>query len=231
MLNEIISSFTFFGVIISLTGYFLGMALKKKFKLAVFNPLLIAVIFVMLFLGVFKIDYAIYESSSKYISFFLTPATVCLAIPLYEQISLLKKNAKALVLSILAGSVASCATVFGLSLVFGLNHEQYVTLLPKSITTAIGMGVSQELGGITSITAAVIIITGILGNMLASFVCRIFGIKSPIAKGVAIGTASHAIGTSRAMEIGEIEGAMSSLAIAVAGIITVIIAPIFSNFI
>lgn len=231
MLNEIISSFTFFGVIISLAGYFLGMTLKKKFKLAIFNPLLTAVIFVMLFLGVFKIDYAAYETSSKYISFFLTPATVCLAIPLYEQISLLKKNAKALVLSILAGSVASCATVFILSLAFGLNHEQYVTLLPKSITTAIGMGVSQELGGITSITAAVIIITGILGNMLASFVCRIFGIKSPIAKGVAIGTASHAIGTSRAMEIGEIEGAMSSLAIAVAGIITVIIAPIFSNFI
>ncbi len=231
MLNEIISSFTFFGVIISLIGYFLGMTFKKKFKLAIFNPLLTAVIFVILFLGVFKIDYATYEASSKYISFFLTPATVCLAIPLYEQISLLKKNAKALILSILTGSVASCATVFALSLAFGLNHEQYVTLLPKSITTAIGMGVSQELGGITSITAAVIIITGILGNMLASFVCRIFKITSPVAKGVAIGTASHAIGTSRAMEIGEIEGAMSSLAIAVAGIITVIIAPIFSNFI
>ncbi len=195
MLNEILSSFTFFGVIISLIGYFFGMWLRKKTRLSLFNPLLIAIIFVIVFLLVARIDYDTYESSAKYISFLLTPATVCLAVPLYEQTRLLKKNAKALILAILSGSIASCATVFVFALIFGLTKQQYVTLLPKSITTAIGMGVSAELGGITSITAAVIIITGILGSMIAGAVCRIFKITSPIAKGVAIGTSSHAIGT------------------------------------
>ena len=116
-----------------------------------------------------------------------------------------------------------------LSRLFALSHEQYVTLLPKSITTAIGMGISQELGGIETITVAVIILTGILGNVIAEFVCKLFRIEEPIAKGLAIGTASHAIGTAKAMEIGEIEGAMSSLAIAVAGLITVLGASLFAN--
>ena len=115
-------------------------------------------------------------------------------------------------------------------MIFHLNHEEYVTLLPKSITTAIGMGVSEELGGIVTITVAVIIITGVLGNMIAEVVCRVFHIEEPVAKGLALGTSAHAIGTARAMEMGEVEGAMSSLAIAVAGLLTVAAATVFAKF-
>lgn len=231
MHNQILMGFTFFGVVISLIGYFIGVFLKKKLKLGIFNPLLVAIALVIIFLLIFKIDYNTYNNSASILSYLLTPATVCLAIPLYEQLTLLKSNAKALLLSILSGCIASGLSVMLVAILFKLNHEQYVTLLPKSITTAIGMGVSGELGGITSITAAVIIITGIFGNMIASFVFKLFKIDEPIAKGVALGTASHAIGTARAMELGDVEGAMSGLAIAVAGIMTVFIVPIFASFI
>lgn len=154
-----------------------------------------------------------------------------MAIPLYEQLELLKSNIKAILAGILSGILASLGSVFLLSKLFHFTHEQYVTFLPKSITTAIGMGVSQELGGIVTITVVVIIMTGVLGNILAETICKLFKISEPVAKGVAIGTASHAIGTSKAMEMGEIEGAMSSLAIVVAGLLTVIGASIFANFI
>ena len=160
----------------------------------------------------------------------MTPATVCLAIPLYQQISLLKKNLLAVVLGIVSGVLASLGGVLVMALAFGLNHEQYVTLLPKSITTAIGMGVADELGGITTITVAVIIVTGVLGNVIGEMVCKIFHIEEPIAVGLALGTSAHAIGTSKALELGEIEGAMSSLSIAVAGLLTVILASVFANF-
>ncbi len=174
-------------------------------------------------------DYDTYNEGAKYLSWLLTPATVCLAIPLYEQLELLKKNWAAVAAGIVSGVLTSLATVFVLALLFGLNHQEYVTLLPKSITTAIGMGVSEELGGYVTITVAVIVITGVLGNILGELVCRIFGIKEPIAKGLALGTSAHAIGTAKAMELGEIEGAMSSLSIAVAGVITVVGASIFAN--
>ena len=155
---------------------------------------------------------------------------MCLAVPLYEQMSLLKKNFKAVAAGIVSGVLASLVSVLVLARLFGLSHEQYVTLLPKSITTAIGMGISEELGGIVTITVAVIIITGILGNVIAELVCKVFHIQEPIAKGLALGTASHAIGTAKAMEMGPVEGAMSSLAIAVAGLLTVIGASVFAGF-
>ena len=151
------------------------------------------------------------------------------SVPLYEQLTLLKKNFKAVAAGILSGTVASLGSVYLLARLFQLNHEQYVTLLPKSITTAIGMGVSQELGGVVTITVAVIIITGILGNVIAEGICRLFRIQEPIAKGLALGTASHAIGTAKAMEMGPVEGAMSSLAIAVAGLLTVLGASVFAG--
>lgn len=230
-MNELVSNFLFFGMAVSIGGYSLGLFIKTRFKLPIFNPLLISVIFVMLFLIVFGIDYDSYQSSAKYLSYLLTPATVCLAIPLYQQLTLLKKHMKAIVFGIVAGAVAGMSCVFLLSLLFGLNHEQYVTLLPKSITTAIGMGVSEEMGGIVTITVAVIVVTGILGNMIAEFTCKVFHITEPVAKGIAIGSASHAIGTTKAIEMGEIEGAMSSLAIAMAGLTTVVLASIFSGLI
>lgn len=219
----------FFGAVISLLAYEAGLLLKKKFKLAILNPLLLAVIAVMAVLVIFDIDYEKYNEGAKYISYLLTPATVCLAVPLYEQLTLLKKNFKAVVAGIVSGVLASLLSIWGLSVLFGFNHEQYVTLLPKSITTAIGMGVSEELGGIVTITVAAIIITGILGNVIAEFIYQIFKIDHPIAKGLALGTASHAIGTSKAMEMGVVEGAMSSLAIAVAGLLTVVGASVFAG--
>ncbi len=230
-MKELLCNSTFFGVVVSLLGYELGLFLKKKFNKPIFNPLLISIIFVMIVLVLFEVDFENYNSGAKYLSYLLTPATVCLAIPLYQQLDLLKNNLKAIMVGIFSGVVSSLISVFLFSLIFKFTHEQYVTLLPKSITTAIGMGISEELNGIVTITIAVIIITGILGNMLAEIICKIFHIHEPIAKGIAIGTSSHAIGTSKAMEMGEIEGAMSSLAIAVSGLLTVVGASIFANFI
>lgn len=227
-MNEFLSDSVFFGAIISLLGYELGLLLKKKFRLAVFNPLLIAVISVMAVLVILKIDYDEYERGARYISYLLTPATVCLAVPLYEQLALLKKHKRAVAAGIISGVLASMASVLILSKCFGFTHEQYVTMLPKSITTAIGMGVSEELGGIVTITVAVIIITGILGNVLAELVFKLFAIREPVARGLALGTAAHAIGTAKAMELGAVEGAVSSLAIAVAGLLTVLSASVFA---
>lgn len=228
-MNDFFTTSVYAGVVVSLLAYMLGVYLRKKFDIAILNPLLVSVVVTILVLVAGKVDYDIYYEGAKYISWFLTPATVCLAIPLYEQLTLLKKNLKAVIIGITSGVLASLLTVFLLSLLMGLSHKEYVTLLPKSITTAIGMGVSEELGGYVTITVAVIVITGVLGNILAEPVCKLFRITEPIAKGVAIGSSSHAIGTAKAMEMGEIEGAMSSLSIAVAGILTVIGASIFSK--
>ena len=203
--------------------------MKRKFKLAIFNPLLISIFCVMGILMVLGVDYESYEEGGKYISYLLTPATVCLAVPLYQQLHLLKKNIKAIAAGIVSGVLASLVSVLLLAKLFGLSHEEYVTLLPKSITTAIGMGVSEELGGIVTITVAVIIITGVLGNVIADAVYKIAKIEEPVAKGLALGTSAHAIGTAKAMELGEVEGAMSSLAIAVAGLLTVIAASVFAG--
>lgn len=230
-MNEFFQSSMFAGVALSLISYLIGMLLKKKFKLSIFNPLLIAIVVSIIVLLIGKVDYKVYNQGAKYLSWLLTPATVCLAIPLYEQWSLLKKNLKAVLLGLVAGVVTSLGTVYVLSLIMGLSHKDYVTLLPKSITTAIGMGVSEELGGYVTITVAVIVVTGVLGNMAGALVCKIFRITEPISKGLAFGSASHAIGTAKAIEIGEVEGAMSSLAIAVSGILTVVLASVFAYFI
>lgn len=229
-MTELFETSVFFGVVISLIGYEIGLFLKRKLKKAVFNPLLISILFVMAFLGIFHVDYKTYNEGAKYISYLLTPSTVCLAIPLYQQLELLKSHKKAILIGITSGVLASLLSVLGLAVLFGLTHEQYVTLLPKSITTAIGMGVSEEAGGLVTITVAVIIITGVFGNMAAEFICRLFRIEEPVAKGIAIGTSAHAVGTAKAMEIGEVEGAMSSLSIVVAGLITVVGASVFAGF-
>ena len=221
----------FFGVSVSLAAYGIGVLLQKKFKFALFNPLLISVVLTIAVLLTAHISYDTFYEGAKYLSYLLTPATVCLAVPLYEKLSLLKSNWKALFAGILSGVLTSLTVVLALALIFNLNHKMYVTLLPKSITTAIGMGVSEELGGAVTITVAVIIITGVLGNMLAETLCKLFHIDEPIAKGISIGSASHAIGTAKAMEMGDVEGAMSSLSIAVAGILTVVGASIYAMFI
>ena len=227
---EFASSSLFFGAFLSLAAYGVGVFLRSRWKFALFNPLLVAIVLVVVFLVGFKIDYATYMEGAQYISFLLTPATVCLAVPLYQQFSLLKKNAKAVLLGIAAGVLASLTVILAMSILFHLDHTMYVTLLPKSITTAIGIGVSGELGGIQSLTVVVIIITGVLGNIFAELICKIFRITDPIAQGVGIGTSTHAVGTARAMEMGEIQGAMSGLSIVVAGLMTVVVANLFAGF-
>ena len=230
-INIFFQNSMFAGVTLSLLAYIAGSLLKKKFKLGVFNPLLISIVISIGVLVAGDIDYEVYNEGAKYLCYLLTAARVCLAIPRYERWDLLEKNVKAVVAGLVAGVITSITTVFVLSLIMGLSHEEYVTLLPKSITTAIGMGVSEELGGYVTITVAVIIVTGVLGNIMGELVCKIFKINEPISKGLAFGSASHAIGTAKAMEIGEIEGAMSSLAIAVSGILTVLFATVYSGFI
>ena len=227
---EIIKNSLYFAVLITILGYFIGDIIRKKTKLNVFNPILIGIIFVSIILSVFKIDYDVYYEGARYISYFLTPATICLAIPLYEEFETLKHNFKAIIIGITAGVLSSLGSILLFSYLFALTHEQYVTLLPKSITTAIGMTVSEQFGGIASITVAVIIITGILGNLMGEYILKIFKIKHPISKGLAIGTAAHAVGTAKALEMGEVEGAMSGLSVAVSGLITVVLAGAFVNF-
>lgn len=223
-MREMLETSAFLGVVITLGSFELGRAMKKRWNFALFNPLLLGIVFSIAVLLVFRIDYGTYLNGAKYVNFLLTPATVCLAVPLYEKFELLKKNALAAMLGIGAGVVTSAATVFALSALFRLDLSMFATLLPKSITTAIGMDVSVELGGYASLTVAAIIMTGVLGNICAEGACRLFRITSPIAQGVAIGTASHAVGTSKALEMGEIQGAMSSLSLVVAGLLTVVLA-------
>ena len=220
----------FFGAAISLLAYEVGLLLRKKFKKAIFNPLLIGILCVIGVLSIFHIEYDSYNVGGQYISYLLTPATVCLAVPLYEQLSLLKKNLVAVAAGIVSGVLASMVSVLLLCKLFQLSHEEYVTLLPKSITTAIGMGVSEQMGGNVSITVITIIITGVVGNILGEPVLKLFRIHNPIAKGIGLGSSAHAIGTAKAMELGEVEGAMSGLSIAVAGLMTVVMSAIFAAF-
>lgn len=229
-MHSLLEQSVFFGVAVSIAAYEAGSLLKKKYHSALFNPLLLSVAATIVLLVLFRIDYDTYYEGAKYLSYLLTPATVCLAVPMYEQLELLKKNLKAVMVGIISGVLMSLGCILVMAIVFGLNHETYVTLLPKSITTAIDMGVSEELGGYVTITVATIVITGVLGNIIGEGLCKLFHIEEPIAKGVALGTASHAIGTARAMEMGEIEGAMASLSIAVAGLLTVVGALVFSYF-
>ncbi len=227
-MNEFLHQSAYLSVFVSLIAFYLGSKLFLKFHFPFFNPLLSAVLMVVCFLKVTGMDYKTYNEGAQYLNYLLTPSTICLAVPLYEQIKLLKQNYKAIFLGILSGVLTGMAAVFLLCEAFGFDHASYVTLLPKSITTAIGMGLSEELGGYVSITVAAIIATGILGNIIGEYVCRYAHITDPIAKGIALGSAAHAMGTAKAMEIGPIEGAMASLSIVVAGVFTVAGASFFA---
>lgn len=221
MISNVLALSAYWGIAVSILGYAFGVLLSRKLKNGLVNPLLISIIFVIVILVCFNIDYEKYRESSEILNWLLTPATVCLAIPLYEQLNLLRKNYKAVLGGIFAGVFTSLLSVFLLCLLFNFDVSMRISLLPKSITTAIGMGLAEELGGIDTIAASAIILTGIIGNVLCVIVCKLFNIKHPVAIGIAIGTSSHAVGTSKAFEIGEVEGAMSSLSIAVSGVITV----------
>lgn len=229
-MTEFLETSVFFGTAVSLCAYGLGTALQKRFRCPLFSPVLVAVVLLIALLTAAHIEYETYYAGAKYLSYLLTPATVCLAVPLYEKLDLLKAHLWAVLAGILSGVLTSLVSVLALAALFGLSHAEYVTLLPKSITTAIGMGVAEELGGYVDLSVAVIIVTGLTGNIIAPGLCRALKITDPVARGLAIGTASHAIGTARAMEMGEVEGAMSSLAIVVAGVLTVAGASVFAAF-
>lgn len=226
-MNAFLANSLFFGAMLTIACYAIGLMLKKRFKLAILNPVLISVICVIGVLCVCDVEYEAYKKSADVISYFLTPATVCLALPLYDKLFLLKKYWKAVCVSLLGGVVTSLGSVVILCKLMSLSPELCATLLPNSITTAVGMNLAQEMGGIASMAAACIILTGIFGSITCEWIFKLLRIHSPVAKGLAIGAASHAIGTSRALELGITEAAMSSLALAVCGLLTVLLAPLF----
>lgn len=223
---EFLESIALFPIVLTLGAYQIGLWCRKKWKSPLCSPLLIAVILVIGVLLATGYSTDRYTEGTKVISWLLTPATVCLALPLYEQLKALKKSLPAILIGIAAGTVTSLFVVFGLCKLWGLDNTVTVSLLPKSITTAMGMVLSGENGGIESLTTAVIIITGILGSLVGTMLCKLFRIKDPVAQGVAFGTASHVIGTSRATELSPLTGAVSSLSLAVAGILTAVIFPL-----
>ena len=229
LLNDFLSGSAAWGVLLTLAAFALGTLINKVTGKAFFNPLLLGSIFVIIFLSVCNIPYADYKASAAPVNYLLLPATISLAIPLYEKWDLLKENAAAIIAGISVGTLVSLGSA--LSLALDLTREQYATLLPKSVTTAISMDVAAELGGIAALTGAIVIVTGIVGALLAETVCKMFHITDPIAKGVGIGTSAHAVGTSKALQMGEVEGAMSGLSIAVAGVLTAVLCPVFVNLI
>lgn len=227
---DFLSHSSTWGVAITLTAFALGTLLHRKTKAAWCNPLLLGSIFIIVLLSTMDIPYSSYQDSTDPMTWLLFPATVSLAIPLHEQWMLLKRNTIAILGGITAGVITSIGSILILSVACSLEPTYTVSLLPKSVTTAVGVDVASELGGLTALTTAVIVLTGIIGNLLAGAWCKLFRITEPIAKGIAIGTSSHAMGTAKALEMGQIEGAMSSLSISVAGILTAVLCPVVSGF-
>lgn len=218
-----------FGILISILAFEAGLIIYRKTKKAIFNPLLIGIILVITILLQFDISIEHYNQGGSYILFLLGPATVILAVPLYRQIDLLKKNLVPILVGITVGCVSAITSVWFLAKLFNLEELVSISMIPKSVTTPIGMEISRQIGGEPSVTVALIVVTGILGAVMGPFVCKLFRIKDEVAVGVSLGTASHAVGTSKAIELGETQGAMSGLSIGVAGLITVFLAPLFMS--
>ena len=213
---------------LSISAYGIGIWLNRKTGSSIANPLLVSLVIVVIFILLTGMDYESYKRGCTIFSYLLTPATVALAVPLYEQRQPLRRNYKAVMTGIAAGTAASLISILTMATALGLSHTAYVSLLPKSITMPIGISMTEELDGFVPVTVVCIVITGILGNVIAEKLFRIIRIDEPIAKGIATGTAAHVIGTAKAMEMGEVEGAMSSLSIIVAGLMTVGGASVFS---
>ena len=224
-MSDIFSS-PFFGIALSILTFWIGVKLQKQLKSVLCNPLLIAILLTSVVLLAFDIPYESYNEGGAVINMFLTPATACLAVSIYTKIQILKKNCIPIVVGCTVGSLTSMGSVWLLCQLFGLDEAMTASLIPKSITTPIAMEVCQSHGGIVPVTVIAVIFTGILGSILAPFLIRLFRVDNPVTAGLAIGACSHAVGTSRALELGETEGAMSGLAIGVCGIITVLVSMI-----
>ena len=224
-INEVLSESLFFGMILSLLAYKIGFEIQKKYKKVFLNPLLIAIVLIIVFLLITGISYETYQYGAKYLSYLLTPVTVCLAVPLYKQLQTLKQNMAAILISVAIGCVAHAGVLIAVATLCKLDKQLLMSVMSKSVTTAIALGVTGEIGGIQGITVIGVMVAGISGAVLGPSILKWFHITEPVAQGLAMGSASHAIGTSKAIELGEIQAAMSSLAIVVTGILTVIIVP------
>lgn len=221
-MSELFSS-PYFGVALSVAAFGIGVKLQQKLKTPVCNPLIIAIVLIAGVLLIFKIPYEAYNAGGEVINMFLAPATSCLAVAIYTKIKILKRYWLPILVGCTAGSAASMLSVYGLCRLFGLDESLTISLLPKSVTTPIAVSISEPAGGVVPITVVAVIGTGILGSIIAPLLIRIFKVTDPMAAGLAIGASSHAVGTSKAVELGEVEGAMSGLAIGVCGIITVLL--------
>lgn len=224
-INELLSESLFFGMILSLLAYKIGFEIQKKYRKVFLNPLLIAIVIVIAFLLITGITYETYQYGAKYLSYFLTPVTVCLAVPLYKQMETLKKNMAAILISIAIGCITHAGVLIAITAMFKMDKQLLMSVMSKSVTTAIALGVTGEIGGIQGITVIGVMVAGISGAVVGPSLLKVFHITEPVAQGLAMGSASHAIGTSKAIELGEIQAAMSSLAIVVTGILTVVIVP------
>lgn len=220
-----------FGVLITLMAYEAGLYLQRRTGFALLNPLLISTVFIILFLVISGIDYESYNTGGKIVSFFITPATVALAVPLYRNFKLLRANLWPIFLGITAGVLVNFISLYLLVEYTELGKEIFYTLVPKSVTTPIGIELSQQIGGIPQITIAAIIISGLTGVILGPVIFRIFRISDKVARGIAYGTTSHALGTTKALEEGEIEGSMSGLSIGIAGLLTAVMVPLLLKLI
>ena len=227
---ELFTQFSLFPLVLTLGAYQLGLWCRKKWDHPICNPILIAVILVVGFLLLTGMPVEDYQAGTDGIQWLLTPATVCLALPLYEQLKILKKNISAILIGVAAGTFTSLVVIVLLCRVFGLETQISTSLLPKSITTAMGIVLSRQNGGIAPLTTSAIILTGILGSLMGTTLCKLLKLKDPVAQGAAFGTASHVIGTTKATELGSLQGAVSSLSLTVAGILTAILFPVACMF-
>ena len=215
-----------FGEAISILAYTFSSYIARRTGLKILNPLLVAVIMIIGFLLATGVGYDTFNKGGEMITFFLGPATVVLAVPLYRQWNLLKDNLMPILVGIIVGSLSGIACIIILGKVLGLDIFLISSMVPKSTTSPIAMEISSMLGGDPSITVSFVIVTGIAGYIIGERVLQIFGVDDPIAKGIGMGTSAHAVGTAKAIEMGEVEGAMSSLAIGVAGLVTVLFVPV-----
>ncbi len=227
---EFLEQIPLFSVVLTLGAYQVGLWLRKKWDNPLCNPILVALVLVIGVLLLTGIPVESYQTGVAGIRWLLTPATVCLALPLYEQLKRLKKNLPAILAGITAGTLTSLTVVLLLCRGFHLDARMTASILPKSITTAMGIVLAEQAGGIPALTTVVIVVTGILGSLMGQMLCKLFKIRHPIAQGVALGTASHVVGTAKANELGELQGAVSSLSLAVAGILTAVLFPLACIF-
>ena len=229
-MRDFCTSSSFFAVCLTLVAYSFGAACQKKWKWAILNPILIAAAVIILVPSLMDIPNSVYQTGCAFLTYLLTPATICLAISFYDQFQKLKAHLAAAVLGILAGTIASIGTIWAMAQIFKLDEAITGSLLPKSVTTAIGVALCGEIGGIAAITTAAIVITGIIGNISGPALCKLFRLKSEVAQGVAFGTSSHVVGTAKASELSQLTGAVSSLSLTVAGIITAVILSFLAQF-